>query len=749
MHDPADAQNQHAIQHIPRCCCQSSDCAFLAHSCKLLRETERNAQTAAELGQALLARHESYVADVERDRRQLLMKMEALEHEKHDLEAKNANMIRENRKLLEHLELLNAAAVDSESSVQALTGALRATELEVARLNGLASRVEMLQSQLARLEEEEALLHSSLEMTRDEERAAVSKWQQAERTIYNLQCQLDQIEREASDERTNHEEIVERMRRRHAVELELESAADRLKSAARSRTLPAESGGNVVSHFVKDILQDNANLQLGILELREMLNRSNDEVETLRQEMFDGPEGQRSPVTQPTNLNVELGAKELHVHHHYHAPARGDASSSRQTARRPRKKRTSLTSGHFVAPSGSHTPRPSVSITRPQSSMSINTILSETSASLPHRPHRWSMQSNQTGFTSSSSLPSSPRTESIFDRAFGDSGTDFSRPTSPESNATMSPRILGHAQRDSVPRLYLDGGSRSASGSSVVMAQPSGARSSKGKGPWREPSSLDQDLWQAGHSTILEENEDLEASLHSSRHSDEHDHDPQAFIPSLRRTASHESLISISGMDIHTLQSRPSQRFVGQRLYVNPAAPSTGTSLASLSDANATAILPSALSRRSGSSYLSNLAANQRRQSGGLQKRQSFGQLGQIVGGWVWNKWGHSAAPRLQDDEGSSTPGSDATVGGRLARSIASGSSIMEEDEEGPATSRHAASKAQAPAPSPFKLRSPGVNQPGPIFGFLPPPPAPSQVQATVLNEDALRESLAEGPSAA
>lgn len=40
---------------IPRCCCGRPDCAFLAHSCKLLESVKRDARTAGELGQVCCA----------------------------------------------------------------------------------------------------------------------------------------------------------------------------------------------------------------------------------------------------------------------------------------------------------------------------------------------------------------------------------------------------------------------------------------------------------------------------------------------------------------------------------------------------------------------------------------------------------------------------------------------------------------------------------------------------------------------
>ena len=46
--------------------------------------------------------------------------------------------------------------------------------------------------------------------------------------------------------------------------------------------------------------------------------------------------------------------------------------------------------------------------------------------------------------------------------------------------------------------------------------------------------------------------------------------------------------------------------------------------------------------------------------------------------------------------------------------------------------------------PPQFRFRFTGVNQKGPIMGLLPPRPAPISVQVQKIDEDLLRESLAE-----
>ena len=741
--------------------------------------------------QQLLTRHENYVSDAERDRARMLECISHLEAEKCHLETKNKDAIEENRKLLDQLEALNTAVIESDAKILSLTDALRSADQNVERLTGLAQRTERLQDQLQRFEMEQERLHKTLSITKEDERTAVLRWQKAERTIQDLQDQLDKIEREAREEAERHGEVIARMERRRAVERELQNAAGRLKGAAAAKTMP-EGTSNVVSHFVKDILQDNANLQMGIVELKEMLDRSNEEVERLRQVMSQGGEarGPDSPEQQPStpSLGAELNAKELHVHHHYHAPSPakvdGLKAPRREFQRRPKKKRAGLTSGAFFPPS--HTPRSSVGSMH---SPTTSAIISHTSASVPQQgraPKRWSIQSNQTGSSTFSSLPSSPYGDSVFDRVFSDVATDVSRPTSPESNDALSPTEFGfpkHRRKDSVPQFSLDDGTMRAVSDSVVPTTRSLQSSSSSKGKARlESPLLEYDSWQTNqqHSTILEEEdedtdgpgterpstpEEIRQQIHINTVT------PPRDIPKLRRAASHESIISIHGADIHTLQSRPSQLLVGSggRRMFSAGSPATSTVQAEASHSSATASFrkPAVGSAMDSHSYLSTLAAArplrpqaQAQAQAPLAKKSSMGQLGQ----WVMGRWGYSPAPapasatipQPPQSPSPATPSSQHTINPASVSTptptptttasgnpTASASANAETASVSSAGSGATASKSPAAAgPPKIFMRAPGINQKGPIFGFGPETPLPRTVVTTRVDEEALRESL-------
>jgi hypothetical protein len=676
--------------------------------------------------QALLVRHEAYVAEAEEQKALMDLEITRMIEEKKELEANNSTLIDENRNLLDQLEGLNNAAVESDAHTQSLTATLQQTQAELQRLNTLAARTERLEREVEEYEQEQAILHASISYKTESEKSATLRWQEAERKLAAMENQLERIEREARDDKERHVEIVGRMERQRVVEKELETSAGRLKSAAAAKT--TKHGSQVVSHFVKDILQDNVNLQAGIAELREMLDNSNEQVEVLRDQLaqftptdmtcdVESP----APLARPSNLEKEINRaslqQEVHVHHHYHAPAEHSRKPS-LTLRRPKKKRASLASGLFTPSTGSRTPRSSISAASPYTPSSTAAILSQTAASIPHRNvNRWSMQSHMTG----SSMLSSPQSiyppSSIWDR--DDSLIDSSRPTTPDSEAPTSPYFIHQSKRSSsgsyfraLPQpAFRDG----ASDRPEYYGQSSYGFPTEGQG-WTDDQAPTGD-----HGAILEEDEghNMDSPMPSADEGRTHmpsfidDTEISTYTrptildesiyarPRHRRAASHESLISVSGMDIHTLQSRPSQLLTAQssRSFSSQASVTATFSLAH-------AARPALTSRTSSNSrsILEGVAAEHKASS-----TPSIG-LGQRVGGWVFGKWGSTPTPTVTV----SAPMDHIRVDKKRLSTTAS------------------------------KLRPPGINQAGPIFGFGPEPQLPREPVLKTLNEEELWECLNE-----
>ncbi|CAG8146014.1 unnamed protein product [Penicillium nalgiovense] len=784
-----------------RCCCGRNDCALLEHNNVALEGLEKDLETAARLGQsfglrwlpsdldlpfsrtvlafvmptfhdytaqaacfepssltfalqALLHRHESYMAEAEEDRHRLVSSIDDLEREKQQVQAENARIIEENRSLLEQLDHLNHAVAESDDHVKSLTVTLENTEAELRRLTVAATRAAELEAQLALMETEQSKLQESLVSVQEDEKSAVQRWKQAESTLRDLHDQVDRIEQEAREERDRHTELVERMERKRAVERELDNAAGRLKGAAAASELSRNAGGtNVVSRFVKDILQDNANLQVGIMELRDMLQSSNEEVQNLREQVIShqplaGADEEDNVQPRPsTTLSEELRAKEerrvsqeLHIHHHFHTPTPAVCTKKEKGPlnRRVKKRRPALLSPVAMhSATRAHSPRRGLH--RSQSSgSSMSTILSQTSVSIP--PHsssrRWSSQSH-----APDSLASSPRsafrTSSIFDRV--ERGADFSQPTSPESTVVSSPLMQARNLKGIDMPFRPFGGFDDHDAPDDLSA-------------FDDDIYSRQDLLNTGHNVtrepdIPEESEPSPSVAYFSPMGEplsttEDDIFTMHVQPSsLRRSSSHDSLLSVSvaGMDIHTPTSR--HKRMGDwhpgmqipRRILSPSvellstppvisAPAITVDRATSSEHKSQSLLASMAAGNHTKSDTASIVSTDSTSTGStatLGPRKAS-TLGRRMGGWVLGRWG--IAPTTADNDSQDSTNSPNTS----------------------ATSLRSTSAPKPPDSLALRFRYPGVNQKGPIMGLRPPPPTPISIHAQSIDENLLRESLAE-----
>ncbi|KKA30003.1 hypothetical protein TD95_003831 [Thielaviopsis punctulata] len=324
--------------------------------------------------QALLNRHESYMADAERDRLELVAQIERLQNDKLELEASNERTQQENKNLMDQIELLHVSVQDADTRIQQLEANLLSSQQTVRRLESATARAADMERQISVLEYEQDTLRGTLSKTEVENRDTMQRWRRAERSIVLLQEQIDRMEQEAKEERERHAEILGRMERQREVERELSTAAGRLKGAAAAKTLSTgdgsgdgKSGNSVISHFVRDLLSDNANLQLGMTELRELLMNSHDEIQALREQLMSHQpltnqaqsDGSDTRLLSPQSDQMPL--RQVHVHHHYHV------APTKRTAAKGKKKRDSLVPGQFNLGQGTlaspmHSPRPSLTL---------------------------------------------------------------------------------------------------------------------------------------------------------------------------------------------------------------------------------------------------------------------------------------------------------------------------------------------------------------------------------------------------
>ncbi|UDD63042.1 hypothetical protein AFCA_010321 [Aspergillus flavus] len=712
-----------------RCCCGRNDCAFLQHNNVALEGLEKDLATAARLGQALLHRHESYMAEAEEDRHRFLASIENLEREKREVQVENARIIEENRGLLEQLEALNKAVADADSHAKSLEVRLENSEAELRKVTVSAARAADLDAQLVQMENEQTRLQESLESAEEESRSAVQRWKKAESTLRDLNDQIDRIEKEAREERERHAEAVQRMERKRTVERELDGAARRLKGAAATHELGRNHGGTVVSRFVRDILQDNANLQLGIVELRELLESSNQEVQCLRDQIISHQlvpmtEGDgQVPQLAPT-LSQELESKEprrapqeFHIHHHYHTP-----SIKKERPALFRRSKNRHTWGHpntVHSPSGTKIARKPTH--RSQSShSSASTMMSQPPVQIPSASQRWSSQSP--GAESMASSPQSGyRSSSIFDRV--ERGLDSSRATSPDSTAFSPLRVS--RRRSS----FYDASFRSPETDVSVDPLDDGVFN-KGLGDAYQP-------------VIPEEREDSVHYATSERAFSPAPDDVFASPYRPRRRQSHESLFSVAGMDIHTPSRRPSRMedvsrpfsarvprriFSSNDRFSNPV----------LSTSTVTANREPSKIDQSSQTLLASMAASRQSETESATSGHSDPtgtptrkiSLTRRVGGWMREHLGNAPTAAIGD----ANPHQEQPI---------PSASQASSDTTPPSTASRKPNPKADTVPG-LRYRYPGVNQKGPIMGFRPNSRAPFAIHAEAIDESLLRETLAE-----
>ena len=163
--------------------------------------------------QALLVRHETYVAEAETERKHMREELDRVTTDRDALQTQNLEVIEENKQLLQQLESANSTVQDSETHVKSLAATLQSAQEEVQRLNALARRTQTLEADLERFELEQARLRTSLSNKTEDERAAHLRWQTAERSLAAMEEHVRAIEEQAKSERDHHVEVVARLER--------------------------------------------------------------------------------------------------------------------------------------------------------------------------------------------------------------------------------------------------------------------------------------------------------------------------------------------------------------------------------------------------------------------------------------------------------------------------------------------------------------------------------------------------------
>ncbi|KAL9057306.1 MAG: hypothetical protein Q9162_002380 [Coniocarpon cinnabarinum] len=155
---------------------------------------ERQLQETASYGQALLERHETYVAQAEARHAADSQALTDLSASVERLEAQNEQLRSENDGLAFQAKELAGALRDGETNVENLTNTLKDTQDELARMRVMAARADRMEQQLIQLEMEFKNLQSQVDQSAEDERQANARWHVSQRALKELQLQIDYIE---------------------------------------------------------------------------------------------------------------------------------------------------------------------------------------------------------------------------------------------------------------------------------------------------------------------------------------------------------------------------------------------------------------------------------------------------------------------------------------------------------------------------------------------------------------------------
>ncbi|KAF3934215.1 hypothetical protein ABW20_dc0107997 [Dactylellina cionopaga] len=518
--------------------------------------------------------------EADKIRSEMASKINRLEEQNKDLEVQNTLSIERNRDLLTSLETLNDSVAQADSKVRDLTADLDDTRAELDRVSARASRAEILEAQLTVLETEQDDLRRNLSLTLEDERNAAIRWQKAERQIADLQEEYDKLEAEYMQERVKTQKLATKISSRKSIR-DLHFPAPKMEGAA-------------ISNFMKEILQDNQQLQAGTAELRQMLIIAQDEIGALREQEKGGSIRKVKRRTKGSKASAPTSPM---------PPAWAAFEQTTPTPKRP-SAQSSPFSGHA------------------RTSSVPNTVFSETA-------------------------PSTYRDSSIFDRSFT---IDDSRPTSAGSlgpGMPISPinveKRRGHGRNHS---------SFNAPTFSALNEEeyPDTHIPAESAGD----SSPTEDMEQA----VSEDSPQFRADSTPQNEEDEDNSDiPDAFelstpspflattIPGRRlvRSSSHESLLApeTAPMDIYMTPK-------GERAPIPIASSSHGVSTLQAIMTPVTA--QNTPARYSSSTYNRLLLSS----VGGNTPRTSVPKPQRGVGSWFWNKFGNGPKAPTLDSASSS-----------------------------------------------------------------------------------------------
>lgn len=249
-----------------------SDCTECANRLKTIQTLKKQVKTAAEVGRALLIRHEDYIAETEKSKQ--------VEHDKLASSEAQLQTALEETTALKSTELekqLNDASESlfiSDAKVEQLTLTVQEQQSQLAKASHHANRIKSQDDQISKLESARDNLQQELQIANKERKMAETRWRKTERLLETLTVQYEKLEQSIENNKN--------------PDLKRETARE-----------------GPIQGFVKKVLSENQTLESTIVDLKHQLYALKEEINDLRSQ----PQGDSSS---------HGNSKEVHHHHHFH-----------------------------------------------------------------------------------------------------------------------------------------------------------------------------------------------------------------------------------------------------------------------------------------------------------------------------------------------------------------------------------------------------------------------------------------------
>ncbi|KAF5371188.1 hypothetical protein D9758_004215 [Tetrapyrgos nigripes] len=280
------------------CCCGRSDCEnTLAWQAKKSR-LESRLTLSAEVGQALLQRHEAYV----RQHEGYFDNQAANDDDEQDhLDSRVSELLKEKRALERRLTQALVNNEVTEVSSKTLLQELQEARTTISRLSASHAKSVGWETRLSAAMKEKDDMQQERDFESQRARLAESRFAALKERTLKLQADVRRLQDELEEKRQHRLEMSESI---------LQDARSRIESLnTKIGSLAVEENSEITS-ILESLVDDNEGLKKDNAELQTLLTESRDELHAAQQEL----EEQRALGHRPSHTSTPLG---LQFKHHY------------------------------------------------------------------------------------------------------------------------------------------------------------------------------------------------------------------------------------------------------------------------------------------------------------------------------------------------------------------------------------------------------------------------------------------------